>query len=175
MKNFNILNLLAVAIIATILSSCVKKDVTFSFTQTAFDVKVDEIAFDGKTKVFNKTQFLTELKQNISKNGGDINQLKSLKLNSLKGTLTSGGNLDAIDGITLYFTAPAMDSIKVAFKSPIPKASTSVTFDNQYSELAPYFKGDAVTMIMEGYNNAMVPKSTYNFVATFDVTLSPTK
>ena len=177
MKKLTLFSFLLLSISTTfVLSSCVKKDTTFTITLADQNLTSDPFIFDGKDKNLVVKQINSDITNLIKKNGGDPTKIKSVKLKSLKLVMTSAGqNFDKITYMSSWLLNSPADTAgtKLAYKSPIVAGSTTIDFDNNYSELINYFKTDAFYLKLVGYHTADLPTMTYKASMSVDVIITP--
>lgn len=177
MKKISLISILMLCISTTfILSSCVKKDTTFTISLSDQDLTSDPFIFDGKDKSLVVKQVNSDINNLIKKNGGDPTKIKSVKLKSLKLVLTSTGHtFDDITYMSSWLLASPTDTTgtKLAFTTSIAAGATTVNFDNNYSELINYFKTESFYLKLIGYNKAALPAMTYKASMVVDVTIAP--
>lgn len=169
---------LCLAVVFTVASlslvSCVKKDITFQINLSELTYTADSIKFDGTTKTFGTKQYISGIQQKIKDNGGDIANLKSVKLKSLKADITSGQTFNGIDFVEMYIASTKNAAIKFAYKTSVPQTGVNtLDLDNQYAELSPFFKDDSMMVSIKGYNSINLPITTYKLSGVFDVTVGP--
>lgn len=175
MKNSTtaLLSSLVVAIIL-LFTSCTKDPFTFTLPLPEISSSTGVGYAPGSIIVYSAGQYLVDIQEEIEKNGGKLSNLKSVKFKSGNLKITSAGqNFNNIDYIEAFIKASSLDSMKLAYKTDIPKTGlTSIDMESQYSELSEYFKKDTVAISVRGYNSAAIPPLDFKVNISVDITVA---
>lgn len=161
-------------------SSCKKGDVTktFDLIITGAQLQVDAQAFDGNEKTFATKIITSGVEARLNEFGATLEKVDKIELKSAVLTITSPSSqtFDGIDYLSSYITAGALPEVKVAFKVPIDQTGlTTISLDNQYTNLTDYIKSTEFTYTIKGYNSVDIPDMDVVADLTFKITATVPK
>lgn len=174
MKNIIRLSFLVVVIgFSMVLNSC-NQDVPFKFTYTLdpYAFTCPAMPFDGTEKVFGDTVITRDIEAELNQYGASLQNVTSMKLKAITLNITStGATFDGIDYLTSYINSTGLPETKLAYKTSIPQTGlTSISMDNNYSELVDFIQADTFKVNVKGYNTVDFPNPTDMTVqVSFDI------
>jgi hypothetical protein len=93
----------------------------------------------------------TDIKKQISDNGGSIDNLDKVKINSINVTIVSGAdNFDAFKSFEIWVETDNTNSKKVAWKSEIPLGATLINPDFNTDNLKDIISQDQYNLLFKG-------------------------
>lgn len=122
--------------------------------------------------------FPTEMRKIADDYNTSLDKLVSIKLSSfsMSPVLPAGQNLNFINSLELRLSAPGMQQVVVARKSPFPKDVSPVDLTVGGDELKDYFTKDSVTVQVLADVNAIPPMGTQiRFDSKYKITANPLK
>lgn len=175
MKKYPYLLTLAIFIFSVLaLTSCTKDPLTFTYELPVITSATTTGYAPGNIINYSASKYIVNLQKEVEDAGAKLSNLKSVKFKtgSIE-LLTAGQNFDNIDYVEAFIKASTLDSVKFAYKAPIPKTGlTVVDFDSQYSDLAEYFKQDTIAVNVSGYNSVAIPVLDFRVKLSVEVTVA---
>jgi uncharacterized membrane protein len=168
---FSILCLSVVISSAFLFSGCGKTDITTVLTIPSFTFTVPAQAAGTSEKTWYNGVINTNIQTCVKNAGGQMANLKSIKMKTCQCNFTSGTNVNTSDNSTIYTVNSNLTQISMAVKNPIAHDNSSVIFyDAQTSnELVDVLKNDTYRVIITGHNSVDRPTCTMTCAMTFDV------
>jgi len=170
-------HLLAITLLASapiFFSGCGKSDITTVLTIPTFTFTVPAQAAGTSEKTWYNGVINTNIQTCVKNAGGQMANLKSIKMKTCQCNFTSGTNVNTSDNSTVYTVNSNLTQIKMAVKSPIAHDNSSAIFyDAQTDELVDVLKNDTYRVLITGHNSVDRPTCTMSCGMTFDVTIGP--
>ena len=157
--------------VAFTFNSC-DKDTPFDFTYTLAPIEFTSPFFPANSlKTFSDTTFTRDIEAQLNQYGASLQDVSSMQLKAITvNILSSGQTFDGVDYFESYINSTGLPETKLAYKSPVPQTGlTSLSLDNNYSELVDFIKADSFRVDLRGYNSVDLPPTDMNIQISFHI------